>query len=402
MERVQFFGSGLFIPIFLVSVGILLDPRVLVDPKTLGIAAVFAVAVLGGKALAAVIAGRRFGFTWPEVGVMSGLSGSQAAATLATTLVGAKLGIFDKQTINAVLVVILVSLVVTPATVTFFAKKVERSREAGESLAATVLVPVWGEATRPLLRIAGKLAEDDGGIVLAASFATEEAPEAELEAQRALKDRAEGWLAKEGLESKTCFRVARSVPSGLLETVRAEKATLLVSEWRSAERGRIETDSERYRLLMRSPIPVIIAAGQVEPFDRLVVLARRQDLVQPGKRDFDVATEVARRLSGRRPMVVAGPIGSRVPAESLAVTRRHHESIDVPDPVAWALDHLEPNDLVVFPGVDAAEEALEHMPQMADRKFLVAVAAHPAAATAAPEVRSSGLVAGRTLTHAGA
>jgi hypothetical protein len=38
---------------------------------------------------------------------MSGLSGSQAAATLATTLVGAKLGLFDELTINAVLVVIL-------------------------------------------------------------------------------------------------------------------------------------------------------------------------------------------------------------------------------------------------------------------------------------------------------
>ena len=35
MERVQFIGSTLFVPIFLVSVGMLLDPRVMVDPKTL-------------------------------------------------------------------------------------------------------------------------------------------------------------------------------------------------------------------------------------------------------------------------------------------------------------------------------------------------------------------------------
>jgi Kef-type K+ transport system membrane component KefB len=401
MERVQFFGSGLFIPIFLVSVGILLDPKVLVDPKTLFVAAVFTVAVLGGKALAAVIAGRRFGFTWPEVGVMSGLSGSQAAATLATTLVGAKLGIFDKQTINAVLVVILASLIITPAVVTFFAKKVGRTREASESLAATVMVPVWGEATRPLLRVAGKLAEDDGGIVLAATFATEDTPEEELEARRALKDQAEGWLAKEGLESKTCFRVARNVPSGLLETVRAEKATMVVTEWRSAERGRIETDSERYRMLMKSPIPVLVAAGAVEPFDRLVVLARREDLVHPGKRDLDLAAEVAIRLAGRGAMVVAGPVSTRAP-EALTVARRHRETIEVPDPMAWAYDHLQPNDLIVLPGVDAAEEALERIPGMAERKFLVAVAAHPAVAAAAPEtVRSTGLVAGRTLTQVG-
>ena len=63
MEQVQFVGSALFIPIFLVSVGILLEPRVLIDPRTLLVAAIFTVAVLGGKTLAAVVAGRAFGYT---------------------------------------------------------------------------------------------------------------------------------------------------------------------------------------------------------------------------------------------------------------------------------------------------------------------------------------------------
>jgi Kef-type K+ transport system membrane component KefB len=65
MDRIQFFGSAWFIPIFLVSVGVLLDPKVLIDPRTLLVALVFSIAVLGGKALAAVIAGRTFGFSWP-------------------------------------------------------------------------------------------------------------------------------------------------------------------------------------------------------------------------------------------------------------------------------------------------------------------------------------------------
>jgi Kef-type K+ transport system membrane component KefB len=401
MDRVQFFGSGLFIPIFLVSVGILLDPRVLVDPKTLLVALVFTIAVLGGKALAAVLAGRRFGFTWPEIGVMSGLSGSQAAATLATTLVGAKLGIFDKQTINAVLVVILASLIVTPAVVTYFAKKVERTQEGGEALASTVLVPVWGEATRPLLRLAGRLAQEDGGLVMAASFAAEDAPESELDGQRALRDQAEGWLAKEGLESKTCFRVARSVPSGLFETVRAEKASLLVSEWRSSESGRIEPDSEAFRLLVRSPVPVLIARGSVDDFDRVLVLARREDLVQPGRRDFDLAAEVASRIAAHHKVILAGPLLDPAPAV-LAAKRHLFENLEVSEPLAWARTHLEPKDLLILPGVDAADEALRIIPDIGQRAFLVAVAAHPAAAAPAPEVRSSGLVVGRTPTHAGA
>ena len=148
MDRLQFMGSTLFIPIFLVSVGVLLEPQVMVDPKTLLVALVFTVAVLGGKALAAVVAGRAFHFTWPEIGVMSGLSGSQAAATLATTLVGAKLGLFDTTTINAVLVVILASLVVTPPIVSLFGKRVPSAVEDESDLGKTVLVPVWGESSR--------------------------------------------------------------------------------------------------------------------------------------------------------------------------------------------------------------------------------------------------------------
>ena len=117
MDRVRFLGASLLVPFFLVSVGVLLDPLAMVKPKTLLYALVFSLVVLGGKSLAAVFVGRAARFSVPEVAVMSGLSGSQAAATLATTLVGARLGLFDSLTVHAVLVVILVTLVATSALV---------------------------------------------------------------------------------------------------------------------------------------------------------------------------------------------------------------------------------------------------------------------------------------------
>ncbi len=400
MERVQFFGASMFIPIFLVSVGVLLDPKVLVNPKTLLVALVFTVAVLGGKALAAVIAGRRFGFTWPEVGVMSGLSGSQAAATLATTLVGAKLGVFDKQTINAVLVVILASLVVTPAVVTFFAKKMGRAEPAADAMGNAILVPVWGEETRPLLTMAGKLAEADGGIVLAASLAADDDAEEQITAKRELKEKAEEWLAKQGLECKTFFRVARSVPAGLLEAIRSEKATLLLAQWRSEARNRVETNAESFRILSRSPIPAVIVNGSLEHFGRVVIVARREDLVAPGKLDLDVGTEVAARIAPHHPVIfVATSVGS-TPAP-LASRKIRPQTIETPDPLAWVHDNANLDDLVVLAGLDAAHEALGRVTWLAERKFLIAIAAHGAPARA-HETPVSGLVAGRSLTEAGA
>jgi Kef-type K+ transport system membrane component KefB len=166
MERTQFLGTALLIPIFLVSVGVLLEPQVLVQPKTLLYALVFTVVVvLGGTSLAAILVGRRAGFAWPEVGIMCGLSGSQAAATLATVLVGARLHLFDELTVNAVLVVILLTMIITPAVVSFSGRRMRREPTVVARLGHKIIVPIWDESTRALLPIAARLAEPDHGLL---------------------------------------------------------------------------------------------------------------------------------------------------------------------------------------------------------------------------------------------
>ena len=49
MEQGALPARSVFIPIFLVSVGVLLEPQVLIQPRTLFVALVFTVAVLGGS-----------------------------------------------------------------------------------------------------------------------------------------------------------------------------------------------------------------------------------------------------------------------------------------------------------------------------------------------------------------
>jgi len=394
MDRLQFTGSTFFIPIFLVSVGVLLDPRVMVDPKTLGIALVFTVAVLGGKSLAAIIAGRTFHFTWPEVGVMSGLSGSQAAATLATTLVGAKLGLFDKQTINAVLVVILASLIVTPALVSHFGKRVTAVTEETAALGKTVLVPVWGDSTRPALALAGKLATSDGGIVLAASFARMESSAAEQAAQRGLTSEAEEWLAKEGLESRTLFRVAATVPEGLLETILGEKATLLINEWHA--RDRIQPDSEESEALARSPVPTVIAHGDVAHFDRILIVAHPDNLVRPGRQSLELAAQLAPRFAQGRPIRTVSATSD--PVKALFADKKEMDWIEARDPIDWIKRNLQKTDLPFFAGLDALGEAIQRVPALLDGRFLVALAAHEETTFHKREERVAGpVVAGRSL-----
>lgn len=379
MERVQFVGSALFIPIFLVSVGILLDPRVLVQPKTLLVALVFTVAVLGGKTLAAMIAGKRAHFSRSEIGVMAGLSGSQAAATLATTLVGARLRLFDALTINAVLVVILVSLIITPAEVSYFGRKLARAagtREV-EPIGRTILVPIWGASSRPVLGLAGRLAEEDTGMVVAGSFVSETASDAETTRQRRLRAEAEEWLAREGLEARSLFRISRSTIAGLVQTVRGERATMVVSEWEPEERGRFEADAEAREALDHAPVPVVLAHGAIESFERvLVVVARPEDLEPPYRQDLELAQQLSARFAHGRPVhVVAPPLGD--PITQLFATTPHVEQIGSVDPLGWVEAHARPHDLVVIPGLEEVHAALDRIPSLLDKSFVVTVAARP-------------------------
>ncbi len=124
MERIEFFGSAVFIPVFLVSVGLLMDPAVMFTSETLGIALLLCIACLGGKALAAAATRPLLGFTGPETGVMFVLSTPQAAATLAATLVGFEIGLFGVSVVNAVLVLILVSILTSTLLADRFVAKV--------------------------------------------------------------------------------------------------------------------------------------------------------------------------------------------------------------------------------------------------------------------------------------
>src|SRR5690606_18551805 len=79
MERIDFVGSSVFVPAFLVSIGLRIDPAALVDPRTLLMALVFVGLVLVGKGLAVVLASVLFSYSSAERGLIGSLSIGQAA-----------------------------------------------------------------------------------------------------------------------------------------------------------------------------------------------------------------------------------------------------------------------------------------------------------------------------------
>lgn len=89
MNRISFVGNAIFIPFFLISVGMLIDYRAFFnDLHTLYVAAVLSIGATLAKYLPAVITKKLYRFTKDEGNLIFGLSNAQAAATLAAVLVG--------------------------------------------------------------------------------------------------------------------------------------------------------------------------------------------------------------------------------------------------------------------------------------------------------------------------
>lgn len=99
MNRVEFVGNAIFIPFFLISVGMLIDFKVFFKSwETLEVAAIMLIASIGGKYLSAVATQKTFRLSKEEGKLIFGLSSASAAATLASVMVGYNIILSETET----------------------------------------------------------------------------------------------------------------------------------------------------------------------------------------------------------------------------------------------------------------------------------------------------------------
>jgi len=114
MNRIEFVGNAIFIPFFLITVGMLVDLRVLLKgPEALRIAAVLTVVALCTKWIAAFLTQKVFRYTSTQRNVIFGLSGAHAAATIAVILIGYNMQIVDENVLNGTVILILITCMIS-------------------------------------------------------------------------------------------------------------------------------------------------------------------------------------------------------------------------------------------------------------------------------------------------
>jgi Kef-type K+ transport system membrane component KefB len=114
MNRIEFVGNAIFIPYFLIGVGMLIDIRVIVSSwQALYIAMVMSVVATVCKWGAALCTQLTYHMTALDRRMIFGLSNAQAAATLAAIMIGYRMGIFNDDVLNGTIVMILVTCTVS-------------------------------------------------------------------------------------------------------------------------------------------------------------------------------------------------------------------------------------------------------------------------------------------------
>ena len=145
MNRVEFVGNAIFIPFFLISVGMLIDFNAFIQSwETLGVASIMLVASIGGKYAAAILTKKTFSLTDDEGRLIFGMSAASAAATLASVMVGYNIilseneagepiRLLNEHVLNGSILLILIS-----CTVSSFVSMASAQRIADEDKEETV------------------------------------------------------------------------------------------------------------------------------------------------------------------------------------------------------------------------------------------------------------------------
>ena len=224
MNRLEFVGNSLFIPFFLISVGMLINLSVLLKgPHALIIAGTLTIVALIGKYIAAWITSVIFKYSKANRNLIFGLSSSHAAATIAVIMVGFRIGIVDENILNGTIVLILVTCLVASFVTEHSAKKVLIMDKFNDPILPSVrdqkiLVPIYNPNNMErLLDLAIAIKNPKNRFPIVSLSVVEDDLEAKqklIEAKKTL-EKAMVHAAAVDQEVEIITTISQNVPSGI-------------------------------------------------------------------------------------------------------------------------------------------------------------------------------------------
>ncbi|MGF1513441.1 MAG: cation:proton antiporter [Elainellaceae cyanobacterium] len=285
-EKTEFLGSVLFIPMFFVAMGLLLDLNVFESLLSfIEVPLLIVATLLVTKFLAAFGAGRLFGYQGPQIWTMWSLSVPQVAATLAAALVGYEAEIINAQVFNSVILLMLLTAILGPLVTARVAPQLvdQESIDRPQLLdwlptpsavlpdaipkSFSVVVPVYNPDTeRSLLELAAAVARYENGRVTPLAIALAQPHMDSPQLSRAIARSRERLEAAQAIGEtfdapfSPKLRIEYSVAQAICHVSREEDANLIILGMGPQPRlGVSLTSTIQDEVLWSAHCPVIVA-----------------------------------------------------------------------------------------------------------------------------------------------
>lgn len=290
MSRLEFVGNALFIPYFLIGVGMMIDIRVITSMDTLKIAGIMLAVALVAKWLAAFITARVYRMNFDDCQVMFGLTTAHTAVALAVVSVGYNFGLMDSTMLNATVLMILITCAIAPMATSGAAGRIkirmlEAAPKRDDSRPENTLVPVDNPMTSVALMELAMLLHPAGkpeNELLAVHVRSSNSPAARANSDASLA------LAKEAsatvdIPVTAIERFDFNVASGLLNLINEREVTCTVM---GLHRRTTLVDSffgSKMERILRETNRMILVCRLFNPVNTL----RRMVIFVPPKAEFE-------------------------------------------------------------------------------------------------------------------
>lgn len=242
MSHLEFVGNALFIPYFLIGVGMLIDVHVLFGHfDSIKVASVMIAVALTGKWIASWLTQKIYRMRAVERELMFGLSNAQAAATLAAVLVGYSIilpdgeHLLNEDVLNGTILLILVTCVVSSFMTEHAAKRivmddVEVGGNKGneeERFLIPVANPLTLDSLMQLALVVRNEKQRDNLIALNVINDNNDSVRLEMRGKRSL-EQAGQIAASANISLTTVTRFDLNIATGILHTAKETEATSII------------------------------------------------------------------------------------------------------------------------------------------------------------------------------
>ena len=241
MNRIEFIGNALFIPYFLIGVGMLINLRLLFAGGGI-VGVVIMIVVFGtvGKAVAAYLASWLFRLPVSSGNMMFGLTSAHAAGAIAMLMVGMKMEVepgvplVTDDMLNGVVIMILFTCVISTIMTERAAQQITlRDKEMPEDTTANeseekVLIPMrYPEYAQRLVNLAMMMRSPKNTtqmVGLNVVYDDDDMPRKQEQGQRLL-ERMTQYAAAADIHMQTQVRVAANIANGIRHAYKEFRAT---------------------------------------------------------------------------------------------------------------------------------------------------------------------------------